>query len=86
MYKILLLRSARGINGVNSLYNFLTNMVIHEDGTSEEVVSEFSDETELKNKILELLEIHSKKDIYVVTDKTYSVDILFSPAEGETET
>lgn len=84
MYKILLLRSERG---VKSLYNFLTEIVVHEDGTSEEVISEIADEVTLKTKLLELLKTHSRNDIYVVSDKTYTIDILFSPTidEGENE-
>lgn len=84
MYKILLLRSERG---VKSLYNFLTEIVVHEDGTSEEVISEIADEVTLKTKLLELLKTHSRNDIYVVSDKTYTIDILFSPiiVDGENE-
>ena len=84
MYKILLLRSDRG---VKSLYNFLTEIVIHDDGTSEEVISEFEDEIALESKILELLQTRSRNDIYVVSDKTYTIDILFSPIvdNGENE-
>ncbi|WP_342759366.1 hypothetical protein [Kineothrix sedimenti] len=87
MYKILLLRSTRGVNGVNSLYHFLTEIVVHEDGTSEEVISEFEDEVTLETKILELLQTRSRNDIYVVSDKTYTIDILFSPTidDGENE-
>jgi len=90
MYKILLLRSERG---VKSLYHFLTEIIVHEDGTTEEVVSEFDDEVALKSKLIELLQTYSRKDIYVVSDKTYTIDILFSPVidsggneESETET
>lgn len=87
MYKILLLRSERGVNGVKSLYHFLTEIVVHEDGTSEEVISEFADDVTLETKILELLQTHSRNDIYVVSDKTYTIDILFSPTidDGENE-
>lgn len=81
MYKILLLRFERG---VKSLYHFLTEFVIHEDGTSEEVISEFADEVSLETKILELLQTHTRNDIYVVSDKIYTIDILFSPVIMET--
>jgi hypothetical protein len=82
MYKILLLRSERG---AKSLYNFLTEIVIHDYGTTEEVISEFAAEDSLKTKLLELLKTHSKNDIYVVSDKTYTIDVLFSSAVDSEE-